>query len=173
MYNEFNCITVNFDRTCHGIYIKYLIILALCYSKLYSEDIITRLIWLTLLWLVLSHIYVTGFPYEIIMNGPLYLEQFYFILQSLALSWNYLNWTCPWTRFRAKKSPCPLDCCPLYRIRPSGWWLKNQTSMWKALPTCFKVGSSTKLKKKRMVCLNFYDIQYWNDSIEVLPFKEL
>ena len=38
--------------------------LGLVLHKLYSEDIFDHLIWLTLLWLVPSHIYVTRFQHE-------------------------------------------------------------------------------------------------------------
>ena len=65
-YINFKTITIvtHGNRNKQVSRIGYLISLGLCYSKLYSEDIFTCLIWLTLLWLVPSHTYVMEFPYE-------------------------------------------------------------------------------------------------------------
>ena len=74
---KFNCITVNFDRTWHGIlsiriyyvnkcislyfdkWVSWIEYIIACYSKLYSEDMFTRLIWLTLF---MTCIYMSPIP---------------------------------------------------------------------------------------------------------------
>ena len=48
--------------------IEYLISLASCYTN-YTQNIFTRLIWLTLFGLVPSLMHVSDFPYEISQAG--------------------------------------------------------------------------------------------------------